>query len=220
MKTLMLVGNPDATPAMLQCARHVIGCVGWVLDSATAASPYQILIGDGYGIDQAALNEAKQQGIPYRVVGCNRYARNGERRHYERFLPPVTATTIRQKLEARERYMVALADAVVCITDTLLPGGAPDRLYNYAKSFSSKLVFWKTVGERPVEQIGDIVTLYNGITGTVVMPRDARGYLIIQTNEHPQWGCHYQQLRHDAALRPYALKHAVNAKEGVNVCNA
>lgn len=144
-KTLLIHGSPDYNLKMLQTVEQLIAHLWWVRMS----HDYHVVVADDYGVDSEVMRqcESKSFAVPYTAVGIGVRAKNGARK-YERFLPPVGATSRREKLVARDRYLVARADVVLVLAQG---GKARDTLdlYEYAKRFPMKQVHMR-VFESPL----------------------------------------------------------------------
>lgn len=89
--------------------KYVVGV--WTMQSCR----WSILVPDDYGVAATVIATARKWDVPYTVVGLTRRPKFGSLAHYQRFLPPSAATSPWQRVEARNRYLVHLAEQVVCI---------------------------------------------------------------------------------------------------------
>jgi hypothetical protein len=109
-RTLMICGSRDATDPMLtaagRCALRAwnLVCTGW-----------QVIVGDGHGIDAEVIRICENYAIPYICVGISQRPTNGApAKHYQRAI--VMGSTRAERQRQRDRYMVRLADMVICIS--------------------------------------------------------------------------------------------------------
>jgi hypothetical protein len=124
MTTILIYGSPDYTSQMLDEAERLVQAIWWLRMS----HDLRLLMGDGYGTDARVAAVAQRERVPYIAVGVCRRARNSTR-HYLRFIPPLDAQTRIEQYAARDRYMVAAADRVFCLGQSL----EAQAVYEYAK---------------------------------------------------------------------------------------
>lgn len=107
MHTLCIVSRIN-TPTEDDLARarlEALSCYRMVVKN------WRVVVGDGHGIDAEITRTCITWGIPLLVCGTSAAPRNGvSRRFYERVIATGTQAA---KAEAREQYLLGLADRVV-----------------------------------------------------------------------------------------------------------
>ena len=143
-KTILIYASPNHTPWMVETAGAYVQRLWWVRMS----HDYRLLIGDAYGVDQEVVRQCKAWNVPYTCVGINKHPRN-QAKSYMRYSSVGSKATY----EARDSFMVAMADVVICLENALLPSKEVQAVYRYAKLFDRKQVSLKTFGKEAYEQV-------------------------------------------------------------------
>lgn len=107
---LLIAGSRDATPAMLKTAYKAV--------ARAKANGWAILVGDAVGVDAAVAEACNRLGVNYTCVGISATPRHhrvmsvqaGGTGRYVRF-----EARGKSAYTARDRYLVDLADRVLCL---------------------------------------------------------------------------------------------------------
>lgn len=125
MKTVMICGSRDATKAMIDIVQTMVTRIWW--------HRQKLIVGDAMGVDAEVVYWAENLGVDYECFTPHLYPRNDAEK-FTSLLHEIKpyGFPLHVQYSYRDKYMVDLADEVICISRPEITKGT-ERVFEYAK---------------------------------------------------------------------------------------